>query len=288
MIKSMTGFGSSQGENDSHQISVEIKTLNSKFLDATIRLPRMFTHRELDIRNLVAKSLERGKVSVTIEYEKRGETAAIFNRDRFKTYYKELEALRELVGASSDDLFKLAIQQPDVGNQDANAADDEDWKVLVQHLGIALEACNEFRNKEGQNLESVLMESSKRIRELKDEVAKLDVPRTEQIKSRIRQNLDENVSEGVDENRFEQELIYYIEKFDISEELARLKSHLDYFEEVLGDPDSQGKKLGFISQEMGREINTIGSKSNDAGMQRCVVQMKDALEQIKEQVLNVL
>lgn len=284
----MTGFGSSQGENDSHQISVEIKTLNSKFLDATIRLPRMFTHRELDIRNLVAKSLERGKVSVTIEYEKRGETAAIFNRDRFKTYYKELEALRELVGASSDDLFKLAIQQPDVGNQDANAADDEDWKVLVQHLGIALEACNEFRNKEGQNLESVLMESSKRIRELKDEVAKLDVPRTEQIKSRIRQNLDENVSEGVDENRFEQELIYYIEKFDISEELARLKSHLDYFEEVLGDPDSQGKKLGFISQEMGREINTIGSKSNDAGMQRCVVQMKDALEQIKEQVLNVL
>jgi uncharacterized protein (TIGR00255 family) len=291
MIKSMTGFGSYQVENDTYRVSIEIKTLNSKFLDLTMRLPRQFSDKELEIRNLLSRKLVRGKVSFTAEFERVdniGPTVE-FDRTLFEKYYTEMSAMADAVGSGKEDIFRLAMQQPDVANVSQEVANPEDWKEFIQSCEKGVDNCDDFRVSEGENLALVLSQCIDAIQSLSVQIEEVDKTRLSNIKDRIKGNLHEVIgADMVDQNRFEQELIYYIEKIDISEELVRLDSHITFFKEVLDEKESNGKKIGFISQELGREINTIGSKSNDAQMQQLVVQMKDQLEQIKEQVLNIL
>ncbi len=287
----MTGFGSIQIDNDDHSVSVEVKTLNSKFLDITIRLPRQFNDRELEIRNLISQKIVRGKVTMNVDFEPKGELApkAHFNKQLFSQYYNQLEELANEVGGSHESLVRIAIQQPEVVESASPEVSEKQWEVLADCCSKAIDSCDRFRSNEGINLEEVLVNGVKEIKKLKEQIAQIDSQRVDQIKSRITNNLEETIGrDRIDENRFEQELIYYLEKLDISEELVRLDSHIEYFLEVIGNGESNGKKLGFIAQELGREINTIGSKSNFAPMQRFVVEMKDELEKIKEQTLNVL
>ena len=271
---------------------IEVKALNSKFFDLQIRLPRQFSDKELDIRNIVSRELKRGKVSLVAEYELLGKSnpKIEFNTQLFQNYYRSLKALADTVGHPYEDLFKIAMQQPDVANNfiDSQASENH-WLTFKELCEEAVRKCDSFRIDEGRNLFPTLLDSINTIRKLKSEISVLDPVRIENIRNRINNNLIEFIGKDkIDENRFEQELIYFIEKLDISEELVRLESHIDYFKEAVDEEESNGKKLGFISQELGREINTIGSKSNDAAMQRLVVQMKDELEKIKEQALNVL
>ncbi len=288
----MTGFGNVQVENDEYRAVIEVKALNSKFFDLQIRLPRQFSDKELDIRNLVSRELKRGKVSLIAEYEPLGKSdpKIEFNAQLFQNYYQSLKALADTVGHQYEDLFKIAMQQPDVANNFIGSqASENHWLIFRELCEEAVGKCDSFRTDEGRNLLPTLLDSINTIGRLKDEIAGLDLARIDNIRNRINKNLFEFIGkDNIDENRFEQELIYFIEKLDISEELVRLDSHIDYFKEVVDEEESNGKKLGFISQELGREINTIGSKSNDATMQRLVVQMKDELEKIKEQTLNIL
>ncbi len=291
MIKSMTGFGDIQKDDDKYHISVEIKSLNSKFLDLTVRLPRQFADKELEIRNLISPRLKRGKISFSAEFESKADTLPKidFNEELFRQYYSKLKKLADDVKSDHSSLFKLAMQQPDVAVIASATSDESHWGEFLNYCLVAIDKCDQFRSDEGRNLEDVLMKGIKQIQSLKKQIEEIDSERLEQIKDRINGNIIEAVGKDkIDENRFEQELIYYIEKLDITEELVRLDSHIHYFMDVVGEEDSNGKKLGFISQELGREINTIGSKSNFAPMQKMVVQMKDELEKIKEQVLNVL
>lgn len=291
MTKSMTGFGSVQIDDDSYSISIEVKSLNSKFLDSTIRLPRQFHDKELEVRNLISRKLTRGKVTLSAEFEPKGDLApkAQINKQLFKQYYTQLEELANEVGGSNESLMKLALMQPEVIAQSNTKADEKQWTDFVAYCAQAIDKCDQFRADEGENLEVVLVNGVLEIQRLKQEIEQIDGVRVEQIKSRISKNLDEAIGrDKIDENRFEQEIIFYLEKLDITEELVRLDSHIQYFLEVIENEGSNGKKLGFISQELGREINTIGSKSNYAPMQRFVVEMKDELEKIKEQALNVL
>jgi len=293
MLKSMTGFGLAKGQHEGLNITVEIRTLNSKFLDAQIRLPKNLQDKELDVRNKLSTSLVRGKVSVSIEVvnESAGLNSSVVNQDLFKAYYQEFNELAEELNADKSDLFRLALHSPDVLNGGSVSDDEvtEQWKLINSFLDKALEKCNEFRAQEGAKLEDELVAYIKNIGEKLDEVKRLDPERTQVIRDRIHDHQQEiSTSDEFDKNRFEAEMIYYIEKLDISEELVRLKAHLDYFIEVLALPESQGKKLGFVSQEIGREINTIGSKANFAPVQRMVIDMKDDLEKIKEQLLNII
>jgi uncharacterized protein (TIGR00255 family) len=292
MIKSMTGYGVANLENDDYIINVEIKTLNSKFLDLSLRAPRQFSDKELEIRNLVNATLERGKVNLTIEFTAKtsNELPVTINEELFAAYYTKYQSMAERVGADTADLFKLAAQSPNVTTVLTESANStEGWEKVKDVLQQALEACNGFREDEGEVLAGKLHENIKVIRDGLTKVEEEDPIRKERIKSRIKQNFNDWLDENsFDANRFEQELIYYFEKIDITEEIVRLGTHLDYFDKVLGQEKSQGKKLGFISQEIGREINTIGSKANDASIQRHVIIMKDELEKIKEQALNIL
>lgn len=289
----MTGYGLAKGQHEGLNITVEIRTLNSKFLDAQVRLPRNFQDKELDVRNLLNKQLVRGKVSVNVELvnESAGLNGSVINQDLFKAYFEEFEQLAEELKADKSDLFRLALHSPDVLNG-GNVSDEEikaQWEVVQSYLEKAIENCNEFRLQEGVKLEGELISYIKNIGEHLEQIKKLDPERTEVIRERILGHQRElSGSDEFDKNRFEQEMIYYIEKLDISEELVRLNAHLEYFIDVLKLPDSQGKKLGFVSQEIGREINTIGSKANFAPVQRLVVDMKDGLEKIKEQLLNII
>jgi len=288
----MTGFGNVQVESEEYRATIEVKALNSKFFDLQIRLPRQFSDKELDIRNLVSRELKRGKVSLVAEFETLGKSdpKIEFNTHLFKKYYQSLKALADTVGHQYQDLFKIALQQPDViNNFNDSQASENHWIIFKELCADAVRKCDSFRIDEGSNLIHTLLDSIKIIGRLKIEIASLDSARIESIRNRININLVEFIGKDkIDENRFEQELIYFIEKLDISEELVRLDSHIDYFKDVVVEEESNGKKLGFISQELGREINTIGSKSNDAAIQRLVVQMKDELEKIKEQTLNIL
>jgi uncharacterized protein (TIGR00255 family) len=292
MIKSMTGFSSRRLESDKFIATAEVKSLNSKFLDLSIRIPRIFSDKEPDLRNLASRKLERGKVSIGLELQMKdsSETSVSFNAELFKSYFTELKKLAESVGADEQDLFKAALQSPDViRTEEDGEASDQYWEEIAGLLEEAMDGCNEFRITEGESLNAQLLESLGMIVDCKAKIVELDPSRIVKVRERIKGQLEESFSsENIDENRFEQELIYFIEKLDISEELVRLDSHLKYFSEVLDSERSKGKKLGFISQEIGREINTIGSKANDAAIQKLVVQMKDELEKIKEQVLNVL
>jgi uncharacterized protein (TIGR00255 family) len=292
MIKSMTGFGSSSFDDGAVQLSVEIKSLNSKFLDLSLRLPRGFADREMELRNLISERLERGKVSVAIEFQRTGDASLkqSYNEDLFKSYYAELKRLAENVGDTKADIFHLALNAPEVVKGSVQEkGNEEDWDLVKKYFLEAVEKCDQFRLQEGEVLGNMLLSCVSIIRENLSAVEVLDPKRVTRVRERLKGNITSFFGEeGFDMNRLEQEIIFYIEKLDINEEKVRLKSHLDYFQKSLAEKNSNGKKLAFISQEMGREINTIGSKANDAEVQRHVVIMKEELEKIKEQLNNVL
>lgn len=288
----MTGYGQSIFDDGHVQISIEIRSLNSKFFDLNLRLPKAFSEKELEIRNLLSEKLERGKVSITIEYQRIGEEdiKQTYNETLFKAYYLELRKLADKVGAPVDPIFTLALESPDVVQMKIKEEmNDDEWKRIKTNIVDAIAKCENFRIMEGKVLENMLNDCCGNIRKGLKQVELLDPRRV----TRIREKLKGGVvavfgEEGYDTNRLEQEIIFYIEKLDINEEKVRLTSHLDYFQEVLNEKLANGKKLSFISQEIGREINTIGSKANDAEIQKHVVVMKEELEKIKEQLNNVL
>ena len=292
MIKSMTGYGSHTAENDKISVTVEIKSLNSKFLDLNLRLSKEYSDKELDIRNLLNNTIERGKVGLSIDVQSKGgvKPKVFINRELVAFYYNDLKETAAALGATDTDLLKFALQMPKAMESDAENTDNtEDWLLIQKVLNEAIVKCTEFRKDEGKTLSIKFKEYIQTIGECLDKVETFDPQRIEAIRTRIRLHFDEySKSEQLDNSRFEQELIFYIEKLDISEEKVRLRSHLNYFLEAMDVQESSGKKLGFIAQEIGREINTIGSKANDANIQRFVVQMKEELEKIKEQTLNIL
>jgi uncharacterized protein (TIGR00255 family) len=292
MIKSMTGFGQASLDDGQSQIYVEVKSLNSKFLDLNLRLAKIFSEKELEVRNLISEKLERGKVSVSIEYEKRsdGEIKQAYNETLFIAYYNELKKLADKVYAPYESLFEQALNSPDVIQSNLKEeAGEEVWATVKALLMDALRKCESFRIDEGKVLGSMLANCCRVIEQSLESVKELDPKRVARIRERLKNNVVSFFGEeGFDTNRLEQEIIFYVEKLDINEEKVRLKSHLDYFMEALREPHSNGKKLGFIAQELGREINTIGSKSNDAEIQKHVVVMKEELEKIKEQLNNVV
>ena len=285
MIQSMTGFGKSVVALPTKKITIEIKSLNSKNLDLNARMPSMYREKELNIRKQIANTLVRGKVDFSLYSEVTGEAASTqINKTIINQYIKQL---RDVVDGDEVELLKMAIRLPDATSTEREEIDDSEWKEIQKGIDDALQALTTYRIHEGEALEADFNIRIKNIDTLLQDVIKIDPERIEGVKERLRKAVDE-LKENVDENRFEQELMYYIEKYDITEEKVRLQNHLEYFIKTLNSKDSNGKKLGFISQEMGREINTIGSKSNYAPMQKLVVQMKDELEKIKEQLLNVL
>jgi uncharacterized protein (TIGR00255 family) len=281
----MTGYGKSVLQLPTKKISIEIKSLNSKNLDLNARMPSIYREKELSIRKLIASKLERGKVDFSLYMEITGEeTSTQVNNPVVKTY---MEQLKTIVDGDDTELLKMAVRFPDALNTERDEIDEDEWQTIEQEIKSALTKIYSYRSEEGLVLEKEFRDRIQNIDELLEQVIAIDPERIEGVRERLRKGIAE-LKERVDENRFEQELVYYIEKFDITEEKVRLHNHLDYFLKSLKSNDSNGKKLGFIGQEMGREINTIGSKSNYAPMQKLVVQMKDELEKIKEQLLNVL
>ena len=290
MLYSMTGFGSSEGDLSDYHIKVEIKTVNSKFFDLNLRLPRELVDKELEVKNYLSMHLKRGKANVIIELESKDPSSPTVHIDDllFQSYFSKYKEMAEANGAEQKDLFRLALHSPDVISTN-NLSEVLSWEDMQPVIKEAIDRCMESRHSEGNALSEKLASYISEIRAGLKLVEEEDPNRKRQVKDRLSQSLDEiREKVQVDQNRFEQELIYYFEKLDITEEKVRLGRHLDYFMEVLEDSESQGKKLGFISQEIGREINTIGSKANNAVIQRAVVQMKDELEKIKEQSMNIL
>jgi len=291
MIKSMTGYGIASFDSGSTKYTVEIKSLNSKFLELSLRLPKSFTEKEFQLRNECSKQIERGKVNLSFNVEKADSTvrAAGIDKELLKHYYEQLKAVSLDLNEQSNNLLELALGLPEVVKYDEETVSEEEWKVAEKTFKQALSAFQQFRADEGKILEQdTKMRIGIILKNL--ELIEIEEPkRVPVIRDRLNQFLAEAIGrEGIDQNRFEQELIYYIDKLDITEEKIRLKAHCDYFIETLKLDDANGKKLGFISQEIGREINTLGSKANDANIQKLVVGMKEELEKIKEQLLNVL
>ncbi len=285
MIKSMTGYGKSVIQLPTKKITVELKSLNSKNLDLNTRVPSSYREKELEIRKLISKSLVRGKVDFNLYIEVTGEkTTAKVNEGVVKQYMNQL---KNISSVAEVELLKMAVKMPDSMKTEREKIDAGEFKNILEAVNEALTALNKYRLDEGTVLGNDFKIRIKNISELLIKVVAVDSERMAIVKNRLRKAV-EDLKEAVDENRFEQELIYYLEKYDITEEKVRLKNHLNYFNEALASSDSNGKKIGFICQEIGREINTIGSKSNHAPMQQLVVQMKDELEKIKEQSLNVL
>jgi uncharacterized protein (TIGR00255 family) len=292
MLKSMTGFGSVSIDNESMNLLIEIKSLNSKGLDISSKVSHALSEKEVELRNHIGKVLERGKVNLLVIYTNKKNTAerAVVNKDLVAQYYKDLKTTAQLLGADEQDLFRLAMMMPDAYTVSPVAAiSEEEWQVVYEAFLLALKKCEEFRCMEGEVLLQMMKDYTNKISELLTEVEKFDPQRLITIREKLHQQVKDFISsEHFDANRFEQELIYYVERLDINEEKVRLRSHINYFLETLNEPISNGKKLSFITQEMGREINTIGSKANDAQIQHLVVQMKDELEKIKEQLNNVV
>lgn len=285
MIQSMTGFGKYVAQLPSKKITVELKSLNSKNLDLNARMPQVYRSKELELRKVIASSLVRGKVDFGLYVELTGsETSAVVNEGAVKQYMKQLKSI-----ADGDDLrlLEMALRLPDAMKTEREDLDEEEYKVIRSALNEALAEINKFRSEEGKVLEKDFVMRIENLENHLKEVTAMDVDRIDTIRERLEKAMTD-LKADVDANRFEQELIYYLEKYDITEEKVRLANHLEYFSSTLNSDDSNGKKLGFISQEIGREINTIGSKANYAPMQQLVVQMKDELEKIKEQMLNVL
>ena len=286
----MTGFGQAIGVVGEGAIHVEVKSLNSKFLDLNLKLPGALSEKDMEIRNVIQERLERGKITATITFDKHlaGTPPARYHEERFVAHYLELKKLADRVMAPYDTLFEMALRSPDVSLDEEDKASPEILEKLMETLASALDHCNNFRENEGRVLAGKLLGYIDQIEHGLDNIESLDAGRIDKIRKRLQgQVTDFFGEEGFDKNRLEQELLFYIEKLDIHEERVRLRAHLSYFRETMKGA-SGGKKLGFISQEIGREINTIGSKANDAAMQREVVSMKEELEKIKEQLNNVL
>jgi uncharacterized protein (TIGR00255 family) len=285
MIQSMTGYGKALVQLPSKKITVEIKSLNSKGLDLNTRVPSSYREKELVMRDRLAKSLERGKVDFNLYVEITGEeTTTQLNETIVRQYMKQL---RQVVNGDEIELLKMAVRMPETLKTERKEIDEAEFNTILDAIDEALKNINAYRTDEGKVLEKDFLMRSQIIEKLLEEVINIDPQRMGSVKDRLRKAVSD-LKETVDENRFEQELVYYLEKYDITEETVRLKNHLNYFNENILSNDSNGKKLGFITQEIGREINTIGSKANFAPMQQLVVQMKDELEKIKEQALNVL
>lgn len=301
MIFSMTGYGKAEGQTsiDNKKVVVELRSLNSKSLDLNVRIAPQLRGKELEIRTLIGQRLERGKIDLSIYYQDAvlGDTPNSFtpiNHEAFAYYYKELIDLQKELGwADNQDIVSAILRMPDVTKiQDSADISDEDWQVVLHTMDEAIEQFKSFRSQEGKALYNMFCEKLDAIATLLVDVENYEQGRVEKIRARLEANLEQlntTTQQAIDRNRLEQEMIYYLEKLDITEEKVRLTNHLKYFRETMeNEGTGVGKKLGFIAQEMGREINTLGSKSNQSEMQIIVVQMKDILEQIKEQVLNVL
>jgi uncharacterized protein (TIGR00255 family) len=286
----MTGFGKAEVDFPGKKITIEIKSLNSKQLDVTTRIPAAYRDKDVEIRNILSQKVERGKVDLIITLDAIDKSVSnTINQIVVKNYYEEIKDLSEKLNiALPAEWFSIILRLPEAIKTEITELDEKEWMVVRQAIERAIVALNEFRKQEGSMLENVFTAKIENIDNLLKEIDIYEAERVEKIKGRIRENLVSLDFGSYDENRFEQELIYYVERLDINEEKSRLSNHLKYFVETLNSEDSQGRKLGFIVQEIGREINTLGSKSNHALMQKIVVQMKDELEQIKEQIFNVL
>ena len=286
MIQSMTGFGKAFLQLSNKKISVEIKSLNSKGLDLNVRTPSVYREMELQVRNAIAQRLERGKIDFSLFIEVTGEeTATKINVPIVKGYIHQMKEV--IPNADETELMKMAVRMPDALKTEREELDKTEWLQIESVIEEALNNIVTFRKDEGRSLENEFLLRIANINNLMNQAISFDKERIETIKTRLRTALDE-LQLSVDENRFEQELIFYLEKYDITEEKVRLGNHLNYFLETINGTEANGRKLSFITQEMGREINTMGSKSNHTEMQKLVVMMKDELEKIKEQVLNVL
>ena len=286
MIQSMTGFGKASLQLPNKKITVEIKSLNSKGLDLNTRMPSVFREMELGLRNQLSQRLERGKIDFSLYIEATGEeTSSKINVPIVKGYIAQMKAV--IPNADETELMKMAVRMPDALKTERDEIDENEWKKIQTVIEEAMENIAQFRKDEGVSLEKEFLHRIANIMTLMNNAVAYDADRVETVKTRLRTALAE-LKENVDESRFEQELIFYLEKYDITEEKVRLENHLNYFIETLAGTEANGRKLGFITQEMGREINTMGSKSNHTEMQKLVVMMKDELEKIKEQVLNVL
>ncbi|MEI7980055.1 MAG: YicC/YloC family endoribonuclease [Bacteroidota bacterium] len=292
MIKSMTGYGKSVTEIPGRKLTIEIKTLNSKQLDLNLKIPGYFREKELEVRNYLTRHLDRGKIDFYINTEMTGEMLNYsLNHDLAMKYYGDLKSLKKKMGDSSP-LLPLVIKMPDVMQTTRDEMNEQEWEAISKGIAEAVVQVDEYRVGEGRALEEDMLKRVQSILRLLDLIEPLEKSRLEEMRERLQKDFinfsgDFNGS-APDQNRFEQELIYYFEKLDITEEKVRLLKHCQYFLETLSEPLSQGKKLGFVTQEMGREINTIGSKASHAGIQKIVVQMKDELEKIKEQLGNIL
>lgn len=289
MLKSMTGFGKASKEFADKTISVEIRSLNSKNVDLSLRLSSMYREYETELRNEVAKQLERGKIDLSVYVESKTEEAPVeINIPLAKEYHKKIKALAVELNEPVSDILQQVLKMPDVLKAERKEPDESEWKEIKAVITKAIDDLNRFRNDEGRSIEADFKTRISGIEDCLEKIKELDATRIKAIRERINGNLNEIIgADKIDKNRFEQELIYYIEKLDINEEKVRLKTHLDYFLKTMQEP-AGGRKLNFIAQEIGREINTIGSKANDAGIQKLVVVMKDELEKIKEQTNNVL
>ena len=286
-IKSMTGYGKAIGQTAEKRITVEIKSLNSKQLDLNVKLPSLYREKEFEIRSRIAKAVIRGKVDVYISTESvGGKKAAPINLSACQGYIEQLRKLG--IDENHADYLQTIISLPDVLQTEKEEVTEAEWNTLLRTIDEALDQFDRFRVQEGKTMLGDLLKRVEIIEKLKTDLNRYDKERIETIRTRIRENIEKLGIDSIDNNRFEQELIYYIEKLDINEEKVRLQNHLDYFRSVCAEESEAGRKLGFIAQEMGREINTTGSKSNNAEMQKLVVGMKDELEKIKEQSLNIL
>ncbi|SKB68529.1 YicC/YloC family endoribonuclease [Daejeonella lutea] len=287
----MTGYGLATKDFANAKYTVEIKSLNSKFLELSLKIPKSFSDKEFVLRNDCSKQIERGKVNISINVENAETTlkTSTINQPLLNHYYQQLKTAANSLGDTGSNLLQMALNFPEVIQFTSEEGIEDEWKTVYETFGEALKNFQNFRQDEGNVLKQDLILRINNIDEGMRLVSEQEPNRIPAIRERLNHFLEEAVGkENVDKNRFEQELIYYIDKLDITEEKIRLKSHLDYFLEALKDKDANGKKLGFISQEIGREINTMGSKANDAKMQQIVVGMKEELEKIKEQLLNVL
>jgi len=293
MIKSMTGFGRAEFEVSNKKITLEIKSLNGKQIDINTRIPSLYREKEIEIRKELSEKLVRGKIDLTIYLENHGEESnSKINEHILKSYFGHLKKINDDLKLLTDNsTLHAALRLPDVVKTEYETLDEEEWQVILENIREAIQQINEFRLQEGKALETDISENVNSISELLQKITPFETQRIETVKSRLNESLcKSNMNENVDKNRFEQELVYYLDKMDMNEEKVRLENHCSYFLETLNQDSqsSNGKKLAFISQEMGREINTIGSKAYESNIQRVVVQMKDHLERIKEQLLNVL
>ncbi|MBR8537632.1 YicC family protein [Carboxylicivirga sediminis] len=291
MIQSMTGYGKAVCELPNKKISIEIKSLNSKQLDLNTRLPNLYREKEIEVRSLLGKQLSRGKIDLSFYVEAAtSDKITKINQQVIANYHAQLKSIATDLGLEqSTDYLKVIMPLPDTVKVELAELDEQEWKAITETLRAAIADIIDFRRREGAALEADIKERIQLIGELLTEVPKYETQRIEKIKTRIRENLEElGQNNKIDENRFEQEIIFYLEKLDVTEEKVRLSNHLEYFMETIDSKEPVGKKLGFITQEIGREINTLGSKANDADLQKIVIRMKDELEKIKEQILNVL